>query len=328
MSWHLQHPTLTSWVVENQSWLLCFWKISWLQRRIADLTQYWSKSDGSTFHEPSRHWIQRTMFGRCPRQQSGNLLDAKRFKVGKWRGNKLCLDHRWRSARRWRSNLVDLQRGESSEVICREMAWVLMRWCWQLDPQFRPKTLWVTYTNQLLKFSSLWVSVGRTAVDVWNELATAFHHLLSSAKSSADKWIEFWCGDADGKFLVIFGAMITSLCRSGRKTQWRYVMLTGRVPFQTGTDPHRSYHSRIDAKICTLDEWLSGPEGQAGRVGRRYMNDQTASVKKIGWTGHTVHSVWWGHQDSDHQDVLLRSHVERDCVGREYQGTLQSQSLK
>jgi len=35
------------------------------------------------------------------------------------------------------------------------------------------------YSNQVLKYSSLCVSVGRTAVDVRTELATAFHHLLS-----------------------------------------------------------------------------------------------------------------------------------------------------
>jgi len=33
-------------------------------------------SVGSTFHEPSRHWIQRTMFGGCLKKQSGNLIDA------------------------------------------------------------------------------------------------------------------------------------------------------------------------------------------------------------------------------------------------------------
>jgi len=68
----LQQPTSASWVVEKPcADLVVFLEDLRIQRRmhIANLTQYWSQSVGSTFHEPSRHWIQRTMFGRCPRQQ-------------------------------------------------------------------------------------------------------------------------------------------------------------------------------------------------------------------------------------------------------------------
>jgi len=50
------------------------------------LEQYWSKNVGSTSHESSQHWIQRTMIGGCLRQKSGNLLDANMFKDGKRRG--------------------------------------------------------------------------------------------------------------------------------------------------------------------------------------------------------------------------------------------------
>jgi len=60
------------------------------------------------------------------------------------------------------------------------------------------------YTNQLLKSSSLWVPVGRTAVDVLTELATAFHHLL------------FYC---DGKVSQDDGFPFSDACNPHHTTE-------------------------------------------------------------------------------------------------------------
>jgi len=75
-----QHPTSSSWVVRKLGRTLLILEISWLQRCIVNLIQYWSKSIGSTFHEPSRHWIQRIIQTwkkqRIHRQRNGLSYDA------------------------------------------------------------------------------------------------------------------------------------------------------------------------------------------------------------------------------------------------------------
>jgi len=72
-----------------------------------------------------------TMFGGCPRQQLGDLVDTDSHEAGKRQRNRLCHDHMWWSA--GSSNLIDLRREESSKVISRGLAWFMITLWWQFE---------------------------------------------------------------------------------------------------------------------------------------------------------------------------------------------------
>jgi len=122
-------------------WAWLPWSDAWFllhQQSDRYSIQYWSKSVGNTFHEPSRTGSNE--------QCLAGVRDVDGFKAWQRRGNYLCLDHRCGALD------VDLESYRHStwrkqRILQQRMAWVLMRWCRHWDPQFRPKSLWVISTR-------------------------------------------------------------------------------------------------------------------------------------------------------------------------------------